>query len=237
VPFALQVREAAAGLEELAATVVSRTGEIRSLAADLRGLEQEADRAEALAKTGAATAQQLDKLEAARDAARHRLESARAALGSLEGRRKSLQSRLEFLDNQRDRCRILSPASGTVLTRYRSPGEAVAPGQSVFEIGRSDSVRADFFVPRETVAGLSLGDTVRIRVEGGGGEKEEGKEKGKEKAARVPAVIRFIAEEAEFTPKNIQTRESRAELIFRVRAQAAAGDGLLKRGMPVEIWR
>jgi HlyD family secretion protein len=53
----------------------------------------------------------------------------------------------------------------------------------------------------------------------------------------VPAVIRFISSEAEFTPKNIQTRESRAELIFRVRAQAASGDGLLKRGMPVEIWK
>lgn len=228
LPFALQVREAAAGLEELTSTLGSKEDEIRSLGADARGLEREAKRVKALWKSGAATAQQWDKIAAGRDAAQYRLQAARTAREGLEGRRKSLQSRLELLVNQQDRCRITAPGNGTVLTRYRNAGEAVSPGQSVFEIGRGDSVRADFFVPQETVAGLSPGDTVHIRIEGGdaGGA-----------AAHVRAVIRHIANEAEFTPKNIQTRESRAELIYRVRAQAASGGGLLKRGMPVEVWR
>jgi HlyD family secretion protein len=228
LPYSLQVHEAAAGLAELASTLNSQASQISSLSSDARGLEQEAGRVQALVKTGSATAQQWDQIAAARDAAQFRLRAARQGLEGLEGRRAALQSRLDFLANQLDRCRIVSPADGSVLTRYRNAGESVGPGQSVFEVGRRDSVRADFFVPQEVLASLALGDTVRIRVERAGGA---------DQAAHVPAVIRFISSEAEFTPKNIQTRESRAELIFRVRAQAASGDGLLKRGLPVEVWR
>jgi HlyD family secretion protein len=227
LPYALQYAEAAANLQDLTAGTATQSSQIRSLEADAKGLEQEAARAKALSQSGASTPQQVDKAVAARDAAKYRAEASKGSLKSLDAKQQALQSRLELLANQLGRCRITAPTDGRVLTRYRNPGEAVSPGQSVFEIGRSDSVHADFFVPQETLAGLALGDTVRIRVErGGAGD-----------AAIVPAVIRFISNDAEFTPKNIQTRESRAELIFRVRAQAASADGLLKRGMPAEVWR
>ena len=225
LPYALQYAEAAANLQDLSAGTATQSSQIRSLQADAKGLEQEAGRARALSQSGASTPQQVDKAVAARDAAHYRVEASKSSLTSLESKKQALQSRLELLANQLDRCKITAPVDGRVLTRYRNPGEAVSPGQSVFEIGRSDSVRADFFIPQAELSTLHLGDTVHIRI---GGENDSHK---------VPAIIRFISSEAEFTPKNIQTRESRAELIFRVRAVSSSGNGALKRGLPVEIWR
>ena len=134
---------------------------------------------------------------------------------------------MDFLRTQLTRCRIEAPVSGIVLTRYRNAGEAVAPGQSVFEIGRRDSVHLDFFVPQGGLSALHLRDEVRIRIEG----------ETKDQVQHVAAVVSFISSEAEFTPKNTQTRESRAELVYRVRAVASSQNGLLKRGLPVEIWQ
>ena len=225
LPYALQYAEAQANLLDLSAGTATQSSQIRSLQADAKGLDQEAGRASALSQSGASTPQQVDKAIAARDAARYRVEASKSSLTSLEAKKQALQSRLELLANQLERCRILAPANGRVLTRYRNPGEAVSPGQSVFEVGRSDSVHADFFIPQEGLSSLHLGDTVNIRS---GGESN---------ATNIPAVIRFISSEAEFTPKNIQTRESRAELIFRVRAVSSSGGGALKRGLPVEIWQ
>lgn len=225
LPYALQRAEALANLGELGAGESGQARQVQSLQADLRGLQQEARRTQELMQTGSATAQQWDRVSANRDAAQFRLDAARQALQGLASKKEALRARAGLLENQLARCRVVSPAAGTVMTRYRNPGEAVAPGQSVYEIGSRDSVRADFFVPTQELGTLQVGDTVRLRMETPDGPKH------------FPAVIRFIADEAEFTPKNIQTRESRAELIFRVRAAAASGGGTLKRGLPVEVWK
>lgn len=224
LPYALQVSEARANLADLGEAAAAQADQARSIEADLKALDKEASRARALAGDGAATAQALDRAVAARDAARYRLEAARRSLQGATARQEAVRARIGLLQNQLARCRVVAPADGRVLTRYRNPGESVAPGQSVFELGRADSVRADFYVPQAELANLKLGDSVRIRIEAPEG------------ARHVVAAIRFIASEAEFTPKNVQTRESRAELVFRVRAVAPAA-GLLKRGLPVEIWR
>ena len=227
VPYALQYAEAAAGIPGVDASVASKSSEIASLQAEKTGLELEAGRITPLSQAGAATAQQLDKITTSNDAARFRLDAARRSVKGLDAQRQALQYRLEFLRTQWMRCRILAPVSGIVLTRYRNTAEAVAPGQSVFEIGRRDSVRLDFFVPQGELSALHLGDGIRIRIEG----------ETKAQVLHVPAVVSFISSEAEFTPKNTQTRESRAELVYRVRAVASSQNELLKRGLPVEIWR
>ena len=227
LPYALQYSEAAAGLGGLDANYASKSSEIASLQVEKKGLEVEAGRITPLTQSGAATPQQLDRITTSNDAARFRLDAARRSVKGLDAQKQALQYRMDFLRTQLTRCRIEAPVSGIVLTRYRNAGEAVAPGQSVYEIGRRDSVHLDFFVPQVELAALHLGDTIRIRIEG----------ETKADIQHVSAAISFISSEAEFTPKNTQTRESRAELVFRVRAVASSQNGLLKRGLPVEIWR
>ena len=98
------------------------------------------------------------------------------------------------------------------------------------EIGDFDTLYADFFVPQVELATLKYGQQVRLRVDF-----EEKGVRGRERF--MPATITWIGSEAEFSPKNIQTRQSRNELVFRVRATIANTGGVLKRGLPVEVWR
>ena len=228
VPFTLQLREAAGGKAELEAGRRARGNEIKAAQAEIRGLERDYARIAPLVKEGSLPHQQEEKLASALDAARPKLAAAKDMLESLDGRAESLDARMDQIREQIARCYLRSPADGRVLTRYKNASEAVAPGQPVFEIGREDSLRADFFVPQTLLAGIRPGQKVRLRLDA---------PDGNEDGIFLPAVISWVGQEAEFSPRNIQTRESRNELMFRVRALAANKDGMLKRGLPVEVWK
>ena len=227
VPYVLQLREAQAGLAELDAGKRSKQSEIRGGQAEVTGLERDYARIAPLAKEGSLPAQQEDKLASGLDAGRAKLSAARQMLTSLEAKRQGLEARIGLLQEQLRRCYLRAPVPGRVLTRYKNPDETAAPGQPVYEIGRDDTLRVDFFVPQTWLAGIKLGQPVRIRLD-----QADAKD-----GTFLPASVTWIGDEAEFSPKNIQTRESRNELVFRVRALAANKDGMLKRGLPVEVWK
>jgi HlyD family secretion protein len=227
VPIVLQMREAQAGLAELDAGKRSQQSQIQGGLAEVKGMERDYARIAPLAKGGALPAQQEDKLASGLDAGRAKLSAARQMLTSLDAKRQGLEARIGLLQDQLGKCYLRAPVAGRVLTRYKNPEEAAAPGQPVFEIGRDDTLRVDFFVPQTWLAGIKYGQPVRIRLDQGDAKS----------GAFLPATISWIGDAAEFSPKNIQTRESRNELVFRVRALAANKDGMLKRGLPVEVWK
>lgn len=228
VPLALQLQEAQAGLTELSSGTRSKEFEIKAAQADIRGLERDYARIAPLVKEGSLPPQQEDKLSSALDAARLKLSAAKDMLQSLGGKQQGIEARMAQIREQLHRCYLRAPASGRILTRYKNLDEAVGPGQPVYEIGKEDTLQVDFFVPQTWLSGIKYGQTVRLRLDAPDGGKED---------VFLPAVISWIGHEAEFSPKNIQTRESRNELVFRVRALAANKDGMLKRGLPVEVWK
>lgn len=227
VPYALQLLEAKAGLSELDAGKRSQQSQIQGGQAEVKGLERDYARIAPLAKEGSLPAQQEDKLASGLDAGRAKLSAARQMLTSLDAKRQGLEARIGLLQDQLGKCYLRAPVAGRVLTRYKNPDETAAPGQPVYEIGREDTLRIDFFVPQTWLSDIKYGQAVRIRLD----------QAGSKEGAFLPATISWIGNEAEFSPKNIQTRESRNELVFRVRALAANKDGLLKRGLPVEVWK
>ncbi|MEO7424704.1 MAG: HlyD family efflux transporter periplasmic adaptor subunit [Fibrobacteria bacterium] len=228
VPLFLQLQEAAAGLTELKAGTRSKANEIKAAQAEIRGLERDYARIAPLVKEGSLPPQQEDKLSAALDAARLKLAAGQDMLQSLAGKQQGIEARMAQIREQLHRCYLVAPASGRILTRYKNPEEVAAPGQPVFEIGQEDTLRVDFFVPETWLSGIKYGQPVRLRLDSPAGDKH---------GIFLPAAISWIGHEAEFSPKNIQTRESRNELVFRVRALAANKDGMLKRGLPVEVWK
>lgn len=227
VPYVLQLREAQAGLAELDAGKRSQQSQILGGQAEVKGMERDYARIAPLAKEGSLPAQQEDKLASGLDAGRAKLSAARQMLTSLEAKRQGLEARIGLIEDQLRKCYLRAPAPGRVLTRYKNPDETAAPGQPVFEIGREDTLRVDFFVPQTWLAGIKYGQAVRIRLD----------QAGSKEGTFLPATVSWVGDEAEFSPKNIQTRESRNELVFRVRALAANKDGMLKRGLPVEVWK
>ncbi|MDE2141703.1 MAG: efflux RND transporter periplasmic adaptor subunit [Elusimicrobia bacterium] len=138
----------------------------------------------------------------------------------------------ETLDRQRNRrdaaalsvswCRIASPIRGTVLARLHEPGEWASPGVNLLTLADLDAVYAYIYVPQTALYTLKPGQELQAFLPEAGD---------KPRAARVA----FIRPEAEFTPKNVQTREERTRLVFGVKVALDNADGELKPGMPVEV--
>jgi len=230
VPLTLQKLEVIAGMSELAASISAQEAQNQSLATDVAGAEREFSRTDQLAKQGSATEQMRDNLGSQLQSTQLKLTASRHLVSSLQAKDQALIIKRRLLDDQIRRCYVTAPADGIILTRYRNAGEVSAPGNPLYELGAFDTLYADFFVPQTTLATIAYGQKVRIRVDF-----DDGASKGKMKF--LPAIVTWIGSEAEFSPKNIQTRQSRNELVFRVRATVPNTEGTLKRGLPVEVWR
>jgi HlyD family secretion protein len=230
VQLFLARQEIESAIRELGTNVSAKDAEIKALATDVGGAEREFARIEDLVKKGSATEQNRDNLGTQFQSAQMKLVATRRVAQSLKEKENGLRIKLQQIDDQLRRCYVTSPANGIVLTRYRNQGEVVGPGNPIVEIGEFDSLYADFFVPQDVLATIKYNQKVRIRMDYNDGTS-------KEPAKFAPATVTWIGDEAEFSPKNIQTRKSRNELVFRVRATVANSEGLLKRGLPVEVWR
>jgi HlyD family secretion protein len=230
VPLALKMAELSAGFAELDQTFSAKKADKAALEAEIRGVAREYGRIGELADKGSVPVQQKDDLGTKVQSSNQKLESAKYMLRSLEEKRRSLDANSAMLKDLLSKCYLKAPAKGIVVSRYKNPGEVVGPGMPVLEIATFDTLYADFYVPQPLLAQVTYGQKVHIRVDtrdkkGGAAEKT------------FDAAIVWISDEAEFSPKNIQTRESRNELVFKVRAEAANPDGILKRGLPVEVWK
>lgn len=230
VPLSLQKQEILADLDELDATIASQEAQDRSIESTVAGAEREFNRADQLFQKGSGTGQQRDLLGTQLQEAQLRYTAGRRVKSSLEQRHKSLLARLDQVQDQIRRCYVTSPANGVVLTRYRNTGEVVPPANPICRVGDFDTLYADFFVPQTVLATLNFGQQLRIRID-----YDASGVKGHSRY--LPATITWIGSEAEFSPKNIQTRQSRNELVFRIRATMANDGRILKRGLPVEVWR
>ncbi len=226
MPLHWQREQLLAGNVELQASLRAKSREVAAIHTEASGVERDLHRIGPLVKSGSAPEQQEDKLRTTLSSARDRQRAAQAGAEGLKGREAALRAQWNALEDQMRRCEIRSPIAGKVITRYRGVGEMASPGQPVYEISRQDTVRADFYVPETMIAELSLGKILFIRLDTPDG-----------RGLYEKAHIRAISDEAEFAPKNTQTRESRNELVFQIRALASNASGRMKRGMPVEIWQ
>lgn len=226
VPIALQIEEMRAGLAEIDAQARARGEEKRAVQTEAAGLRRDLDRVESLVASGTVPGQRADDMKTGLGSARAKAAALAAGAEAVRSKEAGLRAKLRLLEEQRERCSLRAPVSGRITARYRHPGEMGFPGQPILELSRTDSLDIDFFVPQTLLGAIRLGEAVDLRLDAPDG-----------KAVWLPATIRHIADEAEFSPKNIQTRESRNELVFWVRARAANRDGRLKRGLPLEVWK
>ena len=119
-------------------------------------------------------------------------------------------------------CRIESPIAGTVLARLREPGEWGAPGVKLLTLADLGGAYVFIYVPQTELHRLKPGQVLEAFLPEAGG-------------APRRATIAFIRPQAEFTPKNVQTREERTRLVYGVKLALNNADGVLKPGMPVEV--
>lgn len=122
-------------------------------------------------------------------------------------------------DDQLSKCRIVAPIDGTVLTKFAEAGELVTSGKSLFKLADLKQVYVRAYLTTAQLAEVKLGDTVQVTIEDG-----------TDKLRTYEGRLVWIADEAEFTPKNIQTKDERADLVYAAKI-ALDNDGYLKLGM------
>lgn len=178
-------------------------------------------------KAQAAQAQaQFLQANAAVQAARAALERVRAgaAAPEIEARRAQLrqaQAAVDLLQLQVERTTLRAPVDGIVLVRSIRQGELAAPGIPLLTLGDLDTVRLTIYLPENVYGQVHLGQEVRVRVDSF--------------PERVfPGEIVYIASQAEFTPKDVQTAEERVHLVYAARVRLPNPEHLLKPGMPAD---
>ena len=127
--------------------------------------------------------------------------------------------RWQVVDQLR-KCRITSPISGTVLEKYAEAGEYAVPGKPLFKIADVSDMTLRTYVTAPQLTSLKIGQQVRVYADLGEDDSREYK-----------GVIEWISDKAEFTPKTIQTRDERANLVYAVKVKVKNTDGILKIGM------
>lgn len=207
-------------------TAVQRPDIATQLAASRRELakqQTELQRIENLLAAGAATSKQLDDINAAIRV----IESQIAAQESTLGKTASLSDRsvdvidlqIDRLNDRINRCKVIAPISGTVITKFCEAGEFAAPGKPIVKIADLKKMKLTAYFTSEQLADLKVGQEVTVLANYGGDAVKE-----------YPGRIISIASESEFTSKNIQTQDSRSNLVYAVKIAVDNSDGTLKIG-------
>ena len=132
------------------------------------------------------------------------------------------EASLALIDTQIAKMTITAPADGTILTSSIQPGEIIAPSASAMTLGRLDNLTITVYVPEDHYGELSLGQSATVMVDSFPGE-------------TFIATVSHIAEQAEFTPRNVQTIEGRTSTVFAIKLQVQDPAGKLKPGMPADV--
>ena len=212
-------------------SVESSSPDIAAQAAALRTQishqKHECERLGRLLAGGATTQKQYDDAQANLTMLRGQLD---ALLSSLSNSRSSisdnavaLQYQKEQLEEQIAKSIITSPLTGTVLVKYAEPGEYAMPGRQICKIANLNDIYLRSYFTASQLADLRIGQKVTVIADFGGDQQFE-----------YPGTITWIAEESEFTPKSIQTKDTRANLVYAVKV-AVKNDGRLKLGQYGEV--
>lgn len=218
-------------LERQRASVVSNRPDIRKQASALH--EQiakqqiERRRVENLLKDGAATTKQLDDIDASLKVLNGQLDALLSTLNnntaSIDENSSAIELQIAQIEDRLAKCRIASPIAGTVLAKYSEAGELAAVGRPLMKVADMDNIFLRAYFTSDQLADLKIGQEVTVTADFGGSEQID-----------YPGHITWIASQSEFTPKTIQTKNSRASLVYAVKI-AVENDGRLKLGLYGEV--
>lgn len=155
-------------------------------------------------------------------AAEAALQQAQAAASQAAQSVVQAQANLALVDTQIAKLTVLAPIDGIVLTRSIEMGEVISSGAQAVTVGQLDPLTITVYVPESEIGLLTVGQSAEVMVDSFPGEV-------------FTAEIIHIADEAEFTPRNVQTTESRKTTVFAVKLQITNPDGDLKPGMPADV--
>lgn len=227
VQLDLQRKQLQAQQSALLASRPDVKAQVASLKEQIAKQHAELQRVENMLRDGAATTKQRDDIEAQIRILDGQLSATLSTLdkntATINDNAAALEAQIELLNDRIGRCRIVSPVSGTVLVKYAEAGELATSGKPMMKVADLDNIYLRAYFTSDQLADIKLGDKVTVTANFGG-----------KKRYDYEGCITWISSESEFTPKNIQTRDSRANLVYAVKI-AVENDGRLKIGLHGEV--
>jgi HlyD family secretion protein len=184
---------------------------------------RELERFTELWKEGAATSKQLDDIKAQTDLLNAQFKVLQFQKASVIAERDAQKIQLLQISDQINRSLIKSPIGGNVLETYIRQGEIVVPGKALFKVAETEKLILRVFISGDQLSLISIGDPVKVLTDAPDGNMNE-----------TNGKVTWISPQAEFTPKIIQTRKERVNLVYAMKIEVV-NDGSLKIGMPAEI--
>lgn len=201
--------------------------QVAALREQIAKQNEELRRVENMLKDGAATKKQKDDIEAQIKILERQLDATLSTLdkntSTINNNSAALEAQIAALDDRISKCRIISPIGGTVLVKYAEAGELATVGKPLMKIADLDNIYLRAYFTSDQLAKVNLGDEVKVVADFGGEERYD-----------YTGRVAWISSESEFTPKTIQTKDSRANLVYAVKI-AVENDGRLKIGLAGEV--
>ncbi|MDR3142370.1 MAG: HlyD family efflux transporter periplasmic adaptor subunit [Tannerellaceae bacterium] len=218
----LKKRQLAAGLKAVDIRKPDIRKQIAVLEQQIATARTEQQRMENLVKANAGNQKQLDDIVNNIQFLQKQLDAQYSTLhktsGSTDAEAEGLQYQIMQLDDQLQKCRIINPQTGTVLVKYSEPGEVTMAGKPLYKIADTGLLYLRAYIAADQLSQLKQGQTVRVFADFG-----------KDNRREYPGVISWISDKSEFTPKGVQTKDERANLVYAIRI-AVKNDGYLKIG-------
>ena len=220
----LQRAELQANLQSTAAQQQNVAAQIKVAKDELARVQADQKRITAMYAKNAATQKQLDDINSAVNIAQNKLQVLQTQYPAIEAQIAAIKAKVDLLEKQLEDAVIINPVNGTVLAKLIEPNELAAPGKPLYTVADVQNLNLRAFISGDQLAQFQVGDTYTVKVDGPDGE-----------LISYPGELIWIAETAEFTPKTIQTKKDRVDLVYAIKLRVK-NDGKLKLGMPGEVW-
>ena len=208
-------------------TIFSKSRNVLSqrevLKEQLKVAQNDKARVENLLQAKAATAKQLDDINGQINIIKEQIKSVETQNSPIINEIKSIEIQIRQIEDQIHKSVIQNPVKGTVLVKYAEPNEITAFGKPLYKIANLEDMILRVYISENQLSTLKIGQEVSVKIDAG------------QEMKSYPGVVSWIAESAEFTPKIIQTKEERVNLVYAVKVKVR-NDGSLKIGMPAEMW-
>ena len=208
-------------------TIASKSGNVLSQTAvlneQLKTTLIEQKRIQNMFAENAATKRQVDEINGKVNVLHEQIKSVTTQDAPISNEQKSIDVQIEKINDQIQKCKITSPFQGTVLAKYSEENEITNFGKPLYKLADLTTMTLRVYISEKQLNQIKVGQKVTVKIDT------------QEDMKSYPGTISWIASSAEFTPKIIQTKEERANLVYAVKVNVK-NDGSLKIGMPAEMW-
>lgn len=223
----LQKLQILASMEAVASKTQNIKVQVDVLNEKKKNLLREKQRLENLLKDGAATQKQIDDINGELEVVERSITATKTGMQTtnkgLLSELKPLKAQLELIEDRLLKCMIKSPIDGTVLIKYVENGEFAAAGKPIFKVSNIDDIYLRAYVSGSQLAEVVIGRDVKVLID-----------KNEDEFHEYKGKITWISSKSEFTPKIIQTKEERVNMVYAIKV-LVENDGKIKIGMPGEL--